>query len=128
MRRAHEEIQAELEYGKLCTAYVAMTRSKQALYVLTKKLKSDTTSRNFPRLLMLTLNPGKAAWWSSGTRGGSRSMISEPRKRYLPGAALRDRRSWHGRSTPRPLPFLLAEKSVSARTITRGCRSCGLFP
>ena len=58
MRGARQEIQAEQEYGKLCAAYVAMTRSKQALYVLTKKLKSDTTSKNFARLLMLTMNPG----------------------------------------------------------------------
>lgn len=58
MREAREEVRAEQEYGKLCTAYVAMTRSKQALYVLTKKLRSDTTSKNFARMLMLTLNPG----------------------------------------------------------------------
>lgn len=58
MSAAREEIRAEEEYGKLCAAYVAMTRSKQALYVLTKKLKSDTSSKNFARLLMLTLSPG----------------------------------------------------------------------
>lgn len=58
MREAREEIRAEQEYGKLCASYVAMTRSKQALHVLTKKLKPDTSSKNFARLLMLTLNPG----------------------------------------------------------------------
>jgi ATP-dependent helicase/nuclease subunit A len=58
MSAAREEIRAEEEYGKLCAAYVAMTRSKQALYVLTKKLKRDTSSKNFARLLMLTLSPG----------------------------------------------------------------------
>lgn len=58
MREAREEIRAEQEYGKLCASYVALTRSKQALHVLTKKLKHDTSSRNFARLLMLTLNPG----------------------------------------------------------------------
>ena len=58
MSAAREEISAEEEYGKLCAAYVAMTRSKQALYVLTKKLKIDTSSKNFARLLMLTLSPG----------------------------------------------------------------------
>ncbi len=57
MSNAREEIRAEEEYGKLCAAYVAMTRSKQALYVLTKKLGANTTSRNFARLLMLTLAP-----------------------------------------------------------------------
>ena len=58
MADAREEIRSEHEYGKLCAAYVAMTRSKQALYVLTKKLKHNTTSKNFARLLVLTLNPG----------------------------------------------------------------------
>jgi ATP-dependent exoDNAse (exonuclease V) beta subunit len=58
MRGAREEIQAEQEYGKLCAAYVAMTRSKQALYVLTKRLNPHTSSKNFARLLMLTLSPG----------------------------------------------------------------------
>lgn len=58
MSNAREEIRAEEEYGKLCAAYVAMTRSRQALYVLTKRLKPDTSSKNFSRLLMLTLSPG----------------------------------------------------------------------
>ena len=58
MKESREAISSEEEYGKLCAAYVAMTRSKQALYVLTKRLKKDTSSKNFGRLLMLTLNPG----------------------------------------------------------------------
>jgi len=58
MSEAYQEICSEQEYGKLCAAYVAMTRSKQALYVLTKKLRATTTSKNFARLLMLTLNAG----------------------------------------------------------------------
>lgn len=58
MQESRESIRSEEEYGKLCAAYVAMTRSKQALYVVTKRLKQDTSSKNFARLLMLTLNPG----------------------------------------------------------------------
>ena len=58
MNDARDDIRAEEEYGKLCAAYVAMTRSKQALYVLTKWLGPKTTSKNFARLLMLTLTPG----------------------------------------------------------------------
>ena len=58
MNDAREDIRTEEEYGKLCAAYVAMTRSKQALYVLTKWLGPKTTSKNFARLLMLTLTPG----------------------------------------------------------------------
>lgn len=58
LREALHERRAEEEYGKLCTAYVAMTRSKQALYVLTKKLGATTSAKNFARLLMLTLHSG----------------------------------------------------------------------
>jgi ATP-dependent exoDNAse (exonuclease V) beta subunit len=58
MSEAREAIRAQEEYGQLCAAYVAMTRSRQALYVLTKKLKEDTSAKNFARQLMLTLNPG----------------------------------------------------------------------
>ena len=56
LSKAIEERKAEEEYGKLCTAYVAMTRSKQALYVLTKKLGDTTSAKNFARLLMLTIH------------------------------------------------------------------------
>jgi ATP-dependent exoDNAse (exonuclease V) beta subunit len=56
LSEALDERRAEEEYGRLCTAYVAMTRSKQALYVLTKKLKEDTSAKNFARLLMLTIH------------------------------------------------------------------------
>jgi ATP-dependent exoDNAse (exonuclease V) beta subunit len=80
MSNAREEIRAEEEYGKLCAAYVAMTRSKQALYVLTKRLKADTSSKNFARLLMLTLMPGseevpfgEERWYESHKNSGEES-------------------------------------------------------
>ena len=80
MSNAREEIRAEEEYGKLCAAYVAMTRSKQALYVLTKRLKPDTSSKNFARLLMLTLKPGseevpfgEERWYESHKTSGEES-------------------------------------------------------
>ncbi len=38
-----------------------MTRSRKALYLVTKKLKESTTSKNFARLLMLTLSPGRGS-------------------------------------------------------------------
>jgi len=72
MSEAREAIRAQEEYGQLCAAYVAMTRSRQALYVLTKKLKEDTSAKNFARQLMLTLSPGsdvvpfgKEDWYKS---------------------------------------------------------------
>jgi len=60
MREATESLRAESEYGKLCTAYVAMTRSKFALYVLTSKLATSTTAKSFARLLRLTLSDDQA--------------------------------------------------------------------
>jgi ATP-dependent exoDNAse (exonuclease V) beta subunit len=71
MREATESLRAESEYGKLCTAYVAMTRSKFALYVLTSKLATPTTAKSFARLLRLTLSDdqafvsGHADWYDS---------------------------------------------------------------
>ena len=71
MREATESLRAESEYGNLCTAYVAMTRSKFALYVLTPKLPTPTTTKSFARLLRLTLSDdqafvsGHADWYDS---------------------------------------------------------------
>ena len=80
LSHAREEIRAEEEYGKLSAAYVAMTRSKQALYVLTKRLKPDSSSKNFARLLMLTLKPGseevpfgEERWYESHKTSGEES-------------------------------------------------------
>jgi len=58
MSTASSSLKAVDEYGKLCTAYVALTRSRRALYVVTKKLGPGTTSKNFARLLTETLHPG----------------------------------------------------------------------
>jgi ATP-dependent helicase/nuclease subunit A len=88
LSEAIEERKAEEEYGKLCTAYVAMTRSKQALYVLTKKLKTDTSAKNFARLLMLTIHSasdvvefGDESWFNGHSKGmvgkGASHMIAE---------------------------------------------------
>jgi ATP-dependent exoDNAse (exonuclease V) beta subunit len=49
------EIEAEERYGEICTAYVALTRARTALYVVTTALKESTTSTNFARWLSLTL-------------------------------------------------------------------------
>jgi len=77
MDAARTEIRSEEEYGKLCTAYVALTRSRHALYVLTKWLKPDTETKNFARLLMLTINHGSprlewgdADWFEEHTSRG----------------------------------------------------------
>ncbi len=57
-----EQLEAETRYNDLCTAYVALTRPKYALYVLSKALKENSTSTHFGRHLQETLDPG----WQSG--------------------------------------------------------------
>ena len=52
---AGESLRAEKEYGDLCTAYVAMTRPRFGLYLITKQLAKTSKARNFARLLALTL-------------------------------------------------------------------------
>ncbi|HEX8371329.1 MAG TPA: 3'-5' exonuclease, partial [Chthoniobacterales bacterium] len=55
LNAARTDLLATSAYGELCAAYVAMTRPRHALYVLTKKLKENSSSKNFARLLALTL-------------------------------------------------------------------------
>jgi ATP-dependent exoDNAse (exonuclease V) beta subunit len=68
-RRAME-IEADERYGEICTAYVALTRSKTALYVVTNRLKENTTSTNFARWLSLSVGQppyrsGNPDWFAS---------------------------------------------------------------
>ena len=62
LNAALEETQARAAYEKLCMAYVAMTRSRNALYVVTNRIGAKSTARNFGRLLSLTLNPGSPVY------------------------------------------------------------------
>jgi ATP-dependent exoDNAse (exonuclease V) beta subunit len=59
------EAEADACYENLCLLYVAMTRAKRALYVITKPV-GKSQSHNFPRLLRETLgdawSEGDAAW------------------------------------------------------------------
>lgn len=55
LARARETVLAESTYGELCAAYVAMTRPRFGLYVVTPKLKEGTSAKNFSRMLGMTL-------------------------------------------------------------------------
>lgn len=52
--------EAEAAYEKLCLFYVATTRAKRAMYLITKPAAEKSTSANFPRLLAETLGMGSA--------------------------------------------------------------------
>ncbi len=59
--------EAEAAYENLCLLYVALTRAKRALYIITQPVAVKSTSRNFPRLLTATLgetwSEGDAKWF-----------------------------------------------------------------
>jgi ATP-dependent exoDNAse (exonuclease V) beta subunit len=66
------EAEAEAAYENLCLLYVAMTRAKRAMYVITEPVAAKSTSRNFPRLLRDTLgeqwSEGDAQWYEKIAR------------------------------------------------------------
>lgn len=68
------EMEAEAAYEKLCLFYVAMTRPKRALYMITKAPGAKSVSANFPRLLAGTL--GTAGPAGEGRVGGWRGEVS----------------------------------------------------
>ncbi len=55
LEKTRQNLIAESAYGELCAAYVAMTRPKHGLYVLTKKLGEKSASKNLGKLLELSL-------------------------------------------------------------------------
>jgi ATP-dependent helicase/nuclease subunit A len=56
-----KEAEAEAAYEKLCLFYVATTRAKRALYLITKPAGTKSVSTNFPRLLAETLGTAAVA-------------------------------------------------------------------
>ncbi|MBA4138040.1 MAG: DNA helicase UvrD [Opitutus sp.] len=81
--------QAEQEacYESLSLLYVALTRAKRALFVITEPA-GETTSRNFPKLLAATLGEESrpvrvgslqvTGAWSAGDPDWHRSMVAPP--------------------------------------------------
>jgi ATP-dependent exoDNAse (exonuclease V) beta subunit len=66
--------EADHKFGEICTAYVALTRAKKALYVLTTTLGANPTAKNFARHLLLQFDAdsafiGKANWYQGHTLG-----------------------------------------------------------
>ncbi len=63
-----EAAEADAAYEKLCLFYVAMTRAKRGLYLITKPVSAKSVSANFPRLLAETLG---TAGLADGVRVGA---------------------------------------------------------
>jgi len=83
------------QLNELCTSYVAITRAKQALYVLSKELKAKSTAKHFGRMLNLTIGPsayanGNPEWFTSHRIRHEKTMEQEeplslsPPSRHLP--------------------------------------------
>ena len=67
---AGEEVEAA--YEALCVLYVAMTRAKRAMYLITEPRQETARSNNYPRLLRETLgetwSEGEAQWYEARPR------------------------------------------------------------
>jgi ATP-dependent helicase/nuclease subunit A len=74
LRQAWESDAAEEYYEDLCLFYVALTRAKQGLYLLSRRLGAQSNSRDFNRLLHETF-PG------AGKVLGNATWHEKPRKR-----------------------------------------------
>ena len=61
MRDAHEASQAAQAFEGLCVFYVAMTRARHALYLITSELKSTSVARNAAALVERSLAVGGPA-------------------------------------------------------------------
>lgn len=62
LREQSERFAAEAHTNELCSAYVALTRAKQALYVISDELTARSSAKHFGRHLQLAL--GEA--WEAG--------------------------------------------------------------
>ncbi len=68
LRKQAERLKAESKTNELCSAYVALTRAKRALYVVSDELKEKSSASHFGRHLQLSLEDGwgqgDAEWYS----------------------------------------------------------------
>ena len=73
---------ADAAYENLCLLYVAMTRAKRAMYVVTEP-PGKSSSKNFPRLLELALgetwSAGDAQWFAALERSEAKGEAGEAR-------------------------------------------------
>ncbi len=87
LARFVESAEADACYDKLALLYVALTRAKRGLYVITKD-PEKSSSNNFPKLLSLTLGEGRDSIpigsrafggpWSEGDPAWHESIVMRP--------------------------------------------------
>ena len=101
--------EADAAYEALCKFYVAMTRAKRALYVITEPVGSSV-SRNFPKLLEQTL--GEA--WMAGEQAWYRALALENKSEPVPAELSRIPESAAG-----PVVRLISRRPSDARPDAR---------
>ena len=107
LSEACEQETAEESYEGLCLSYVAVTRAKRALYVLARRLREGSHSKDFNRLLHETF-------------GRSESVIGDPNwhragKKPQITRSVDDTISWVvGDRRPLPTPLLPSQASPAA--------------
>ncbi len=88
LRNAREAATAESYYGSLCTLYVAMTRSRHGLYVVTDRLKEDSKAKTLGRWLGMCVDAdfeaGEADWFER--LGGGLVTIPETKDAFIRSA------------------------------------------
>lgn len=60
LRQQAERLEAESKTNELCSAYVALTRAKRALYVVSDELREKSQATHFGRHLQLSLGEARA--------------------------------------------------------------------
>jgi ATP-dependent helicase/nuclease subunit A len=110
-----EKLEAAQRYEDLCNAYVALTRAKRALHVVSDALSSSTTATHFGRHLALAFANSPATFgeptWSDDLAEPAAEPPAPPPAPFHPPTA----------TTPRPSsPSSLTEETTS--TITTHAR------
>ena len=118
--------ESEAAYENLCLLYVAMTRAKRAMYLITEPAAAKSTSRNFTRLLRDTLGES----WHEGDSRWFESINPVPEKEA--DAAERadeggDAEGWILRSARRPArtPSALKSSAVNGALVFNLDRNAG---
>jgi hypothetical protein len=104
LREAWAQDEAKEYYENLCLAYVATTRAKRALYVLSKRQDAKSNRKDFNRLLHETFG-------SDGTLLGNAQWHHEIRKQ--PPATTVDLSMVAGERSPSPAPLRPSEAGLS---------------
>jgi ATP-dependent helicase/nuclease subunit A len=116
LRKHVEEAEADACYEEFAVLYVAMTRAKRAMYVITEPV-GTSKSHNFPRLLQETLGEewerGDPAWFEKIPPATEKAGRSLALRHLAPGPA-------HG------TPSIRAALVTSAgRDCVQAGRACG---